>query len=115
VVARSIGPTPWPSGGRTLDAHTHQLAELIEPFVGEGVAAEFALSVSGHEGLRTQFNSALKLAFKDGLRVRKGHPICIIQIAALSWATTQVPEITAAIQSCLNAWFRSAAQVEFVV
>ena len=47
----------------------------------------------------------------------KGRPvrIFIIQIAALSWATTQVPEITAAIQSFLNAGFRSAAQVEFVV
>ena len=30
-------------------------------------------------------------------------------------ATTQVPEMTAAIQSFLNAGFRSAAQVEFVV
>ena len=39
----------------------------------------------------------------------------IIQVAALSWATTQVPEITVAIQSFLNAGFRSAAQVEFVV
>jgi len=39
----------------------------------------------------------------------------IIQVAALSWATTQVPEITAAPQSFLNAGFRSAAQVEFVV
>ena len=39
----------------------------------------------------------------------------IIQVAAFSWATTQVPEITAAPQSFLNAGFRSAAQVEFVV
>jgi hypothetical protein len=39
----------------------------------------------------------------------------IIQVAALSWAATQVPEITAAIQSFLNVGFRSAAQVEFVV
>ena len=39
----------------------------------------------------------------------------LIQVAALSWAATQVPEITAAIQSFLNAGFRSAAQVEFVV
>jgi hypothetical protein len=47
----------------------------------------------------------------------KGDPvkIFIIQVAALSWATTQLPEITAAIQSLLNAGFRSAAQVEFVV
>ena len=47
----------------------------------------------------------------------KGDPvrIFIIQVAAVSWATTQVPEITAAIQSFLNAGFRSAAQVEFVV
>jgi hypothetical protein len=41
--------------------------------------------------------------------------IFIIQVAALSWAATQVPEITAATQSFLNAGFRSAAQVEFVV
>jgi hypothetical protein len=32
----------------------------------------------------------------------------------LSWAATEVPEITAAIQSFLNAGFRSAAQVEFI-
>ena len=49
--------------------------------------------------------------------IKKGDPvkIFIIQIAALSCAATQVPEITAAIQSFLNAGFRSAAQVEFVV
>jgi hypothetical protein len=41
--------------------------------------------------------------------------IFIIQVAAQSCAATQVPEITAAIQSFLNAGFRSAAQVEFVV
>ena len=47
----------------------------------------------------------------------KGDPVktFIIHVAALSWAATQVPEITAAIQSFLNAGFRSAAQVEFVV
>ena len=46
----------------------------------------------------------------------KGDPVktFIIQVAALSWAATQVPEITAAIQSFLNAGFRSAAQVEFI-
>jgi hypothetical protein len=45
----------------------------------------------------------------------KGDPvkiIFIVQVAALSWAATQVPEITAANQSLLNAGFRSAAQVE---
>jgi hypothetical protein len=47
----------------------------------------------------------------------KGDPVCkfIIQVAALSWAATQVQEITAAIQSFLNAGFRSAAQVEVIV
>ena len=47
----------------------------------------------------------------------KGDPvkIFIVQVAALSWAATQVPEIIAAIQSFLNAGFRSAAQVEFLV
>ena len=45
----------------------------------------------------------------------KGDPvrILIIQVAASSWATMQVTEITAANQSFLNAGFRSAAQVEF--
>jgi hypothetical protein len=38
-----------------------------------------------------------------------------IHVAAVSWATTQVPEITAAIQSFLHAGFRSDAQVEFIV
>jgi hypothetical protein len=41
--------------------------------------------------------------------------IFIVQVAALSCAATQVPEITAASQSFLNAGFRSAAQVELVV
>ena len=41
--------------------------------------------------------------------------VFIIQVAALSWAATQVPEITAAIQSFLNAGFRSAAQVGFML
>jgi hypothetical protein len=39
----------------------------------------------------------------------------IVQVAALSCAATQVPEIKAVIQSLRNAGFRSAAQVEFVV
>ena len=49
--------------------------------------------------------------------IKKGDPVktFIIQVAALSWAATQVPEITVAIQSFLNARFRSAIQVEFVV
>jgi hypothetical protein len=47
----------------------------------------------------------------------RGDPveIFIIQVAALSWAATQVPEMTAAPQSFLNAGFCSAAHVEFVV
>jgi hypothetical protein len=49
--------------------------------------------------------------------MKKGDPVetFIIQVAALSWAATQVPEITVAIQSFLNTGFRSAAQVELVV
>ena len=35
-----------------------------------------------------------------------------IQVAALSWAATQVPEIAVAIQSFLKAGFLSAVQVE---
>ena len=53
----------------------------------------------------------------DMSEIKNGDPVAtfIVQVAALSWAATQVPEITAAIQSFLNAGFRSAAQVEFVV
>jgi len=48
--------------------------------------------------------------------IKKGEPVktFIIQVAALSWAATQVPEITVAIQSFLNAGFRSAIQVELL-
>ena len=46
--------------------------------------------------------------------MKKGDPVeaFIIQVAALSWAATQVPEITVAIQSFLNTGFLSAVQVE---
>jgi hypothetical protein len=42
--------------------------------------------------------------------MKKGDPVetFIIQVAALSWAATQVPEITVAIQSFLNTGFLSA-------
>jgi hypothetical protein len=40
--------------------------------------------------------------------------IFIVQVAALSWAATQVPEITVAIHSFLKAGFRSAVQVELL-
>jgi hypothetical protein len=48
--------------------------------------------------------------------IRNGDPVktFIIQVAALSWAATQVPEITVAIQRFLNAGFRSAVQVELL-
>jgi hypothetical protein len=48
--------------------------------------------------------------------IKKGDPVktFIIQVAALSWAATQVPEITVAIQSFLNAGFLSAVQVELL-
>src|SRR5438105_2850910 len=47
---------------------------------------------------------------------KNGDPVSvfIIQVAALSWAATQVPEITVAIQSFLNAGFCSAIQVELL-
>ena len=41
--------------------------------------------------------------------------IFIVQVAAPSCAATQMPEITAAIQSFLNAGFRSAPEAELVV
>ena len=52
----------------------------------------------------------------DMSEIKNGDPvkIFIIQVAALSWAATQVPEITVAIQRFLNAGFRSAVQVELL-
>jgi hypothetical protein len=52
----------------------------------------------------------------DMSEIKNGDPvkIFIIQVAALSWAATQVPEITVAIQRFLNAGFLSAIQVELL-
>jgi len=49
--------------------------------------------------------------------IKNGEPVTtfIIQVAALLWAASQVPEITVAIQSLLKAGFPRAVQVEFVV
>jgi hypothetical protein len=49
--------------------------------------------------------------------IKNGEPVTtfIIQVAALLWAATQVPEITVAIQSLLKAGFRRAVQVELSV
>src|ERR1700730_56586 len=49
--------------------------------------------------------------------IKTGEPVTtfIIQVAALLWAATQVPEITVAIQSLLKAGFRRAVQVELFV
>jgi hypothetical protein len=49
--------------------------------------------------------------------IKTGEPVTtfIIQVAALLWAATQVPEITVAIQSLLKAGFRRAVQVELSV
>jgi hypothetical protein len=50
----------------------------------------------------------------DMSEIKNGDPVktFIIQVAALSWAATQVPEITVAIQSFLNTGFLSAVQAE---
>ena len=50
----------------------------------------------------------------DISEIKNGEPVSlfIIQVAAPSWAATQVPEITLAIQSCLNTGFLRAVQVE---
>ena len=50
----------------------------------------------------------------DMREMKNGDPVetFIIQVAALSWAATQVPETTVAIQSFLNTGFLSAIQVE---
>ena len=52
----------------------------------------------------------------DMSEIKNGDPVktFIIQVAALSWAATQVPEITVAIQRFLNAGFLSAIQVELL-
>jgi hypothetical protein len=43
----------------------------------------------------------------DMSEIKNGDPVSlfIIQVAAPSWAATQIPEITLAIQSCLKAGF----------
>jgi hypothetical protein len=48
--------------------------------------------------------------------IKNGDPAkaFIIQVAALSWAATQVPEITVAIQSFLKVGFLSAVQLELL-
>ena len=53
-------------------------------------------------------------AIVDISEIKNGEPVnlFIIQVAALSWAATQVPEITVAIQSFLNTGFLSAVQLE---
>ena len=57
----------------------------------------------------------LEVAAEGNSMSEKAWRMIDAQAGELSWATTQVPEITAAIQSSLNAGFRSAAQVEFAV
>jgi hypothetical protein len=53
----------------------------------------------------------------DISEIKNGEPVSlfIIQVAAPSWAATQVPEITLAIQSCLKTGFLRAVQVEHFV
>jgi hypothetical protein len=50
----------------------------------------------------------------DVSEIKNGDPVAtfIIQVAALSWAATQVPEISVAIRSLLKAGFLSAVQLE---
>jgi hypothetical protein len=64
-----------PLAGAVLDAHAHQLAELIEPFVGKGAAGEVALPCRATNRYERRFNGALKLAINDGYAFVKGHPI----------------------------------------
>ena len=56
-------------------------------------------------------------AIVDMSEIKNGEPVSlfIIQVAAPSWAATQIPEITLAIQSCLKAGFLRAVQVEYLV
>lgn len=50
----------------------------------------------------------------DMSEIKNGDPVksFIIQVPALSWAATLVPEITVAVQSFLNIGFLGAVQVE---
>ena len=52
----------------------------------------------------------------DMSEIKNGDPVVtfMIQVAALSWAATQVPEISVAIQSLLKAGFLSAVQLELL-
>ena len=52
----------------------------------------------------------------DISEIKNAEPVSlfIIQVAAPSWAATQVPEITLAIQSCLKTGFLRAVQVEYL-
>jgi Type IV secretory system Conjugative DNA transfer len=52
----------------------------------------------------------------DMSEIKNGDPVAtfIIQVAALSWAAAQVPEISVAIQSLLKAGFLSAVQLELL-
>jgi hypothetical protein len=56
-------------------------------------------------------------AIVDISEIKKGEPVSlfIIQVAAPSWAATQLPEITLASQSCLKTGFLKAVQVEHSV
>jgi hypothetical protein len=53
----------------------------------------------------------------DISEIKNGEPVSLFinQVAAPSWAATQVPEITLAIQSCLKNGFLRAVQVEHLV
>jgi hypothetical protein len=53
----------------------------------------------------------------DISEIKNAEPVSlfIIQVAAPSWAATQVPEITLAIQSCLKTGFLRAVHVEHLV
>jgi hypothetical protein len=52
----------------------------------------------------------------DISEIKRGDPVkeFIIHVAALSWAATQVPEITVAIQSLPSVGFLNAVQVELL-
>jgi len=56
-------------------------------------------------------------AIVDISEIKKGEPVSlfIIQVAAPSWAATQLPEITLASQSCLKNRVLKAVQVEHSV
>jgi hypothetical protein len=93
-----------PSRCRATNRYERRFNGALKLAINDGYA--FVKDIPSGQPEPPRYFATMKRVNRDGIAVTGG---------VLSWATTQVPEITAAIQSFLNAGFRSAAQVEFVV